>query len=556
MTMRSQTTSCLLMGALVLALGCSDDPQLQQGTEGAACFANNTCKTGLTCEVGTCTRPADGAPPATDGGLPDQLQPDMSLKPLSWTGCDTSAWPAGYPKPASGVQCTFIEVPLDHKKPGGKTMKLRVGRHKSTSFPTGRAVFNLAGGPGGAATYQAGVIPLYMPGLRSKYDLIYVDQRGTGGSDRLACAGGYPDDTSEWITCAGEHKDKALDHYLTEAAAHDLDLVRRRLGYKKVFLRGGSYGTRMGLEYMRQYGDKVTAAVLDGLAPPDWDIFAHNTRALEDAITKLVADCNADSTCKSVVPDLASDLKNRRAALKKTPRPISVGGQLTYETEAYFIMFLHALLDRTSYSYQVPRAIRKAMAGDNSSWNMLMGTLWGYTVKDAKTMPPWTPGIMAASPPPPPVRVHPWPLSSVEYVAPGLLLTVMCAEWFPNSGGMASLKAKAAQRTWVRASALDLPAACASVKVQPISATLRKAVSSNVNTLLLSGEIDIRTPASMGTHAAKTLPNSVHVVIPYASHSTISNTCAVKMITAFFDTDGDVKKLDTSCTKTVAHPGW
>ena len=139
---------------------------------------------------------------------------------------------------------------------------------------------------------------------------------------------------------------------------------------------------------------------------------------------------------------------------------------------------------------------------------------------------------------------------------PGLLLTVMCAEWYPNSGGMAQLKAKAAQKTWVRASALDLPSACSSVPVKPISAALRKPVTSKVKTLLLSGEIDIRTPASMGTHVAKTLPNSVHVVIPYASHSTISSSCAVSLITAFFDTDGDVKKLDTSCTKSVAHPGW
>ncbi len=555
--MRRLFTAYLIIGALGITLACSDDPQLQQGSEGGACFANNTCMAGLVCQAGTCARPSDGAPPTADGGIPDQQQtPDAALTPLTWTACDTSVWPAGYPKPASGVQCTFIEVPVDYKKPGGKTMKLRVGRHKSYSFPTGKAVFNLAGGPGGAASYQAGVIPLYMPGLRNKYDLLYVDQRGTGGSDRLACAGGYPDNTSEWITCAGEINGKPLDHYLTETAAHDLDMVRKRLGYKKVYLRGGSYGTRMGLEYIRQYGDKVTAAVLDGLAPPDWDIFAHNTEALQDAIDKLVADCNKDSKCKAAAPDLAADLSARRAAIKKTPRPISVGGQLTYETEAYFIMFLHAMLDRTSTYYQVPRAIHKTQTGDNALWNQLMSKLWGYTVVDAKAMPPWTPGILAASPPPRPLRVHPWPLSQVEYVAPGLLLTVMCAEWFPNSGGLDKLKAKMTTKTWVRQSALELPSACSSVKVKPVSATLRKAVTSKVKTLLLSGEIDIRTPASMGTHAAKTLQNSVHVVIPYASHSTISSTCAVKMITDFFDSNGDVKGLDTSCTKSVSHPGW
>ncbi len=542
--------------ALAFTLACSDDTELQAGSEGAGCFANNTCMGALICQAGTCVQPTDGAPPAADGGVPDQQLPDAALTPLTWTGCDTTLWPKGYPKPGAEVQCAFIDVPLDHKKPQGKTMKLRVGRQKSLTYPTGKAVFNLAGGPGGAALYQSGVIPFYMSGLRNRYDLIYVDQRGTGASDQLACTAGYPNNTSEWVTCAGEIKSKPLDHYLTEAAAHDLDLVRQRLGYKKIYLRGGSYGTRMGLEYIRQYGDRVAAAALDGLAPPDWDIFGHNTEALQDAVNKLVADCKADSKCKAAAPDLAASLKTRRAALKQNPRPIDVGGQLTYETESYFLMFLHALLDRTTTYYQVPRAIHQTQKGDNTLWNQLMSKLWGYTVKDSKAMPPWTPGIMASYPPPRPVRVHPWPLSSVEYVAPGLLLTVMCAEWYPNSGGMDKLKAKAATKTWVRSSSLDLPAACSSVAVKPVRAALRKAVTSKVNTLLLSGEIDIRTPATMGTRAAKTLPNSVHVVIPYASHSTISNSCASKLIQDFFNSDGDVKKLDTSCTKTIAHPGW
>ena len=502
---------------------------------------------------------ADGSPPTSDGGVaPDGAQtPDSSLPPLSWRSCDTSVWPAGYPTPGPAVRCTSIKVPLDHSKPGGKSITLRVARQKSSAFPSGKAVFNLAGGPGGASIYQSGVIPYYMPELLKSFDMIYVDQRGTGGSSRLDCSGGYPESTQQWIACAVEHKDTPLDRYLTVDAAHDLDLVRKRLGYTRIYLRGGSYGTRMGLEYIRQYGDNVVAAVLDGLAPPDWDIFGYNTASLQQAIDKLVKDCNAHSSCKAAVPDLATDLANRRAALKKKPRPISVGGTQTYESEAYFVMFLGALLDRATWRYQIPRAIRQSQAGDNTLWNKLMSTLWGYTVTDAKAMPPGSSAMLPLPPPPPlPSSVHPWPLAGVEYVAPGLLLTVMCAEWFPNSGGIDKLRAKVAQRTWVRASVLDLPSACASVDVSPTSATLRKPVTSKVKTLLLSGEIDIRTPVEMGTHTSKTLVNSKHVVIPHASHSTISNSCAAKILTAFFNSDGDLAKLDTSCLKSVPHPGW
>ena len=47
----------------------------------------------------------------------------------------------------------------------------------------------------------------------------------------------------------------------------DLDDVRAYLGYDTINVYGGSYGTRAGLVYMRQHGDRVRTAVLDGVAP-------------------------------------------------------------------------------------------------------------------------------------------------------------------------------------------------------------------------------------------------------------------------------------------------
>ncbi len=47
----------------------------------------------------------------------------------------------------------------------------------------------------------------------------------------------------------------------------DLDDVRAFLGYDKINIYGGSYGTRAGLVYLRQHGDRVRAAILDGVAP-------------------------------------------------------------------------------------------------------------------------------------------------------------------------------------------------------------------------------------------------------------------------------------------------
>jgi pimeloyl-ACP methyl ester carboxylesterase len=526
----------ILVALFVAAAGCSDDPGQGPTPDGAPLFDHGVAKPDLL--------------------LPDgELLPDAPPSPLTWGPCDTSVWPDGYPKPGASVECTTIDVPLDHDQPGGATITLRVGRQRSTSHPTGKAVFHLAGGPGGAATYQSGTIPYYMPGLLASFDMIYVDQRGTGGSGRLDCPAGYPYTAQEWTTCAAALAGEPLDHLLTLDAARDLDLVRKRLGYDKIYIRGGSYGTRLGLEYIRQFGDKVVAAVLDGLAPPDWDIFGYDVGALQQAVDKLVQDCNADTACTAVVPDLKADLDLRRQQAVQQPKAKTVGGQTFYEDEQYFLMFLFAMLDYTKLRYKVPRAIHQSVQGNEALWNQQLSLIFGTTVADAKAEPPLRGQVNKA----PRIRLPERfrrPARGVEYVASGLLATVMCAEWFPNAGGLSALQTKLGTQSWVTSDTLAIPESCASWNVTPVAASLRQPVSSTVKTLLLSGEIDLRTPPAMGDQAAKTLPNSTHLVVPYASHSTISVSCASQILIDFFKADGEMSKVSTACLKQVTHPGW
>ena len=46
----------------------------------------------------------------------------------------------------------------------------------------------------------------------------------------------------------------------------DLDAVRAAMGAEQVNLVGVSYGTRAGLEYQRQFPQRVRRAVIDGVA--------------------------------------------------------------------------------------------------------------------------------------------------------------------------------------------------------------------------------------------------------------------------------------------------
>jgi len=142
-------------------------------------------------------------------------------------------------------------------------------------------------------------------------------------------------------------------------------------------------------------------------------------------------------------------------------------------------------------------------------------------------------------------------------VAPGLFHTVVCAEWLPNSPGAAALGVLSAKQTWGDFGHMtELAEACAAWKVRPVESSLRLPVQSSVKALLLSGDIDVRTPPEMGTHTAKTLPNATHVVIPHASHSTISVSCAAQILVDFFVADGKMSAVDTSCLKAIKQPAW
>ena len=94
-------------------------------------------------------------------------------------------------------------------------MTLHVGRYKALDTSSGKAVFQLAGGPGGSAIWESGIIPRVFDRMHQKFDIIYVDQRGTGGSDYLDCSQGYPSNETQWRACGAEHTTEPLNHDLT-----------------------------------------------------------------------------------------------------------------------------------------------------------------------------------------------------------------------------------------------------------------------------------------------------------------------------------------------------
>ena len=166
----------------------------------------------------------------------------------------------------------------------------------------------LAGGPGqGAAQMARDVRSIFRRVLRER-DVVLVDQRGTGKSNPLNCTSENnslreltesEDVALERLRRCFEGLDADVRLYTTTIAMDDLDEVRAHLGYDRINLYGGSYGTRAALVYLRRHGDRVRSVILDGVSPPDMRIPLFAARDAQRSLDKLLADCELDDQCRS-----------------------------------------------------------------------------------------------------------------------------------------------------------------------------------------------------------------------------------------------------------------
>ncbi|HWK88527.1 MAG TPA: hypothetical protein VNP72_00980, partial [Longimicrobium sp.] len=100
--------------------------------------------------------------------------------------------PAFEPRPCSpeleGARCGTVQVPENRAAPG-RMLALKVVVYPARSAaPAKEAIAFFSGGPGTAVTGGANWEARAHDSVRDTRDLLFVDQRGTGGSAPLQCA--------------------------------------------------------------------------------------------------------------------------------------------------------------------------------------------------------------------------------------------------------------------------------------------------------------------------------------------------------------------------------
>ncbi|WP_432936881.1 alpha/beta hydrolase [Kribbella sp. CA-253562] len=212
---------------------------------------------------------------------------------IQWEKCPPEISPVPIP---DGMQCGTVKVPLDYRKPDGRTIDIAVSRLPSTKPDKRRGVLlTNPGGPSPGQNYPAFLVAMGLPqSVRDSYDVIGMDPRGMGRSTPVTCdltveqqsAGNVPpyarnaaDVTKRAAAvkqiakqCAASKTAWMLPYVSTANTARDLDQVRVALGESKISYAGASWGTHLGAVYTTLFPERSDRIVLDSNVGPDgWD---------------------------------------------------------------------------------------------------------------------------------------------------------------------------------------------------------------------------------------------------------------------------------------------
>jgi pimeloyl-ACP methyl ester carboxylesterase len=425
------------------------------------------------------------------------------------------------------ARCATVEVPEDWSRPEGRRIALRVAVVRAEApKPEPDPVFMLAGGPGQAATEQFPAVAPAFERLRRDRDLVLVDQRGTGGSSRLACppSGSAPlalsrseEDDLRLVTACARALPGDPAQYTTPAFARDLDRVRELLGRERVNLVGFSYGTRAALAYLRLFPGRVRTLVLDGVAPPEMAIGAHFARDGQRALGLLFQRCAADAACRERFPDPGARLAALSSRLRAASPRVEVADPVTgvIRMVPFGLLQLRRVVSLFTYAPETAA---------------LLPVLLERAASEGQLAPLAAQGLLMAD-------------DFEAALSRPLQWSVLCAEDVPFYGeagpeDAASLLGDDVRRT--------LPRVCRLWPHAPPDPALRSPVRSDVPALLLSGEGDPVTPPSWAEVAARGLPRSRHLVLPGGGHGTLYRGC-LPMLAARFVEAGSAERLDAAC---------
>jgi pimeloyl-ACP methyl ester carboxylesterase len=494
--------------------------------------------------------------PNTNTGTP---VPQVTSAPTTAPGHPTSAFQvascpfhvgAGLTE-GQQVSCGYVSVPENRSARNSATVKLAVAIFKATQFMNPGTVdpdpvIRLDGGPGGPSLNNLGVVinAANYSQFVFTHNLILFDQRGTGYSTpSLQCPelialqdasmAGKGQQTYEQAarTCHDRLVSAGIDlnGFNTLQDAADVVDVIHALGYKQMTVYGVSYGTRLALTVMHLYPSAVHAAVLDSVYPTN-----HNRTDLpsdaQRVFNVLFQGCAKDANCNAKYPNLQSVFYSLVDQFNAHPIIFNTTDLNTGESHTVtlagkdFVSWLFTSLYPTSVIPLLPEAIYQVKAHNYQLFSRIYGALvYDNTFSD---------GMFYSS-----ECSEDWPFLTQQDITRSVQgITPQIAAVFGQDE----------QQEY------DI---CQFWKVQPLPASQKQPVISNLPALVLSGEYDPITPPSNGQEVSHDLSHSYYFIFPGQGHGEeYSSDCSNQIISAFEDNSN--QQPDNSCISQMSEPAF
>jgi pimeloyl-ACP methyl ester carboxylesterase len=436
-------------------------------------------------------------------------------------------------KGSATAQCGVFDVPEDRAHPQGKHIGIRVAVISALRLkPEKDPLFLLSGGPGQAASDMYLSLAPVFARIRQSRDIVIVDQRGTGKSNRLDCA--LPDDTDltnndpKELTELTRKCIASLSgdprFYTTSVAVRDLDEIRAALGYQHIDLYGVSYGTRVAQHYMRQYPTRVRAAILDGVVPPQLGLGPDVALDAQDALDKIFARCERNRYCNARFPKLSDEFTQLRTRLTAHAQQVELPDPLTAQatTTQFGMTELSAAIRLLSYTDETASILPLLISGANSAFGAQALAAQYVMIRRSTSL----------------------------QIAYGMHFAVVCSEDAPR-WDHSSITDEQLAHTYIGASFMNgMKAICAAWPRGEVDANFDEPLKSSTPTLLLSGGNDPVTPPRYAAQVALELKNSKHLILDGQGHGQIAVGCMPQVITHFINA-ASVKDLDTKCLDVV-----
>ena len=429
----------------------------------------------------------------------------------------------------NGIGCGRLVVPLDRSGAVPGRVSLHVERRPARRRPRRGVTLLLAGGPGQPST--AAFRPYgEFAALTPRNDIVAFDPRGTGRSGLLRCPAleraSLIDPGREAAACA-RRLGARRGFYRTSETVDDIEALRAELGVERLTLLGVSYGTLVAQAYAARYPQRVERVLLDsvldvsGVDPLYRDIFGAVPRVLR-------ATCR--SGCRSFTADSVADLSRlvRRIATRGPLRGrlTLAGGRrrpAALTRQGLFFTLLAGDLDDLSRA-SFPGAVRAALRGDPAP--ILRLEQRAIRSEGSGTPRDFSTALYAAT------SCEEIPFPWTRFSDPVTRFAEIRAAFAQIPAGAFRPFDRATSagndfirlcRRWPEASPAPAPG--------PPPGSLP-----DVPVLMLSGELDLRTPLETARGALGDWPRARLLVAPNYGHSVLSSfsACVATAVRRFF----------------------